>query len=123
MVIPILIAFTTFFTIVLICFMVVIKDLKNDIKTLDGSEGYANDENNKLSARIDKLESDLYVNDFLVEIKEANGDIKILKSDAIKFKRKNIQGAFACVVWFYTSKENYENHKTLINKWEKIVKI
>ena len=87
--------------------------------------------------RIEKLEKALFVKDYLVEIGEAKGDELILKSESVKIKR-NIEiksvthfafssplefgTGFFTTESFYTSKENYKNHKPLIDEWAKEIK-
>lgn len=91
----------------------------------------------KLLCKVVAMEEALFVEDYLVEIGEAKGNEQILKSEAVEIK-KNIElievhhtpfngriespaGKFATET-FYTSKENYKNHKPLINKWAKEIK-
>ena len=87
--------------------------------------------------RIEKLEKAIFVKDYLVEVGEAKGDELILKSEAVEIKKsiketytehilfigtmKLGTGRFETKI-FHTSKENYKNHKPLIDEWAKEAK-
>ena len=123
-----------------VCFMQFqkIKDLewKPEVKTPDRIEvDIINSPETML--RIEKLEKALFVKDYLVEIGEAKGDELILKSESVKIKRNieiksvthfafssplELGTGFFTTESFYTSKENYKNHKPLIDEWAKEIK-
>jgi len=71
--------------------------------------------------RLGKIENVVFVCDYLVEIGESSGELKILKQSSKSFKVKGCYpfGDGVRIDLRYTSEENYKNHKPLIDKLEK----
>jgi len=73
---------------------------------------------NEMEDNISILINSLMVIDDIIEYETGEKRL-ISKFDAIDFKYKNIYNQISTG---YTTKENYENHKPLIDKWEKEAK-
>jgi len=111
------------------------KELKDEINVLNSNNDFLRNEIKKINeqcVRYDenfkRIKDEFYVPDYLVTTGEATGHQNILKSEAVSFDKLN-SGAFKMIVngelsfggidTHHTSKENYENHKSLIDKWKK----
>ena len=73
-----------------------------------------------LQKNINMMLGDLYVKDSLVEIGEASGKTLILKSDSVKFSALHWPNCgYMPSYGLYTTKQNYKNHKPLIDGYKK----